>query len=79
MDTLRRRIDCPLPKRRILRRDTGELREAAAVGVAVEQRAAERLTGRLANLSHVLPELPPTTASRWRRRRPSRRRSRPAR
>jgi len=59
VDAGRRRIDCPLPKRRVLLRDIGVLRQAAVGGQVVEQRGAERLTGRLANLSHALPELTP--------------------
>ena len=53
------RIDCPLPKRRILRRDLGELRAQLQAGEALEQAGVERLVGRLANLTHVLPELAP--------------------
>ena len=53
------RIDCPLPKRRILRRDLGELSAQLQAGTALEQPAVGRLTGRLANLTHVLPELAP--------------------
>ena len=51
------RIDCPPPKRRILLRDLRELRRAALAREALDQRAVERLTGRLANMAHVLPEL----------------------
>ena len=57
LDLRRERIDCPLPKRRILRRDIGQLRQQVADGEAVQQKGCERLVGRLANLSHVLPEL----------------------
>ena len=56
------RIDCPLPKRRILLRDVRELRRAAVAHEPLEQRAVERLTGRLANMAHVLPELAPHLA-----------------
>ena len=56
------RIDCPLPKRRILLRDVRALRLTVASGAAVEQRSVERLTGRLASMSHVLPELAPNLA-----------------
>ena len=52
-----RRIDCPLPKRRLLRRDVGSLRRAVDGGEPLNQESVERLTGKLANLSHVLPEL----------------------
>jgi len=62
VDAARGRIDCPLPKRRILLRDLAEMRAAAEAGEPLQQRAAERLTGRLANLSHVLPELAPHLA-----------------
>ena len=51
------RIDCPLPKRRILLRDVRALRAAVEAGDALEQRAVERLTGRLAHMSHVMPEV----------------------
>lgn len=52
-----RRIDCPLPKRRILLRDVRQLRSDIDSGSALDQCGVERLTGRLANMSHVLPEL----------------------
>ena len=52
-----RRIDCPLPKRRILLRDVRRLRDEVDTGQPLDQRGVERLTGRLANMSHVMPEL----------------------
>ena len=56
------RIDCPLPKRRILLRDLSELRRAVDAHEALPQASVERLTGRLAHLSHVLPEVAPHLA-----------------
>ena len=55
-------IDCPLPKRRIMLRDIHALRLAVDVGDRVDQRGVERLVGRLAALSHVLPEVAPHLA-----------------
>ena len=54
-----RRIDCPQPKRRIMLRDIYALRLAVDAGSEVEQRGVERPVGRLASLSHVLPEVAP--------------------
>ena len=56
------RIDCPLPKRRIMLRDIHALRLTVDEGAKVEQRGVERLVGRIANLSHVLPEAAPHLA-----------------
>ena len=55
-----RRIDCPSGKQRVLLRDLQLLRAAAtAPAHCVDQASTERLTGRLANLAHALPELAP--------------------
>ena len=51
------RIDCPLPKRRILLRDAGALGLQVDAGAELDQPGVERLVGRLAALSHVLPEI----------------------
>ena len=56
------RIDCPLPKRRIMLRDIHALHLTVDEGAKVEQRGVERLVGRIANLSHVLPEAAPHLA-----------------
>ena len=56
------RIDCPLSKRRIMLRDVRALREQVEQGAPLEQRAVERLTCRLGNMTHVLPELAPHLA-----------------
>ena len=57
VDVVARRIDCPLPKRRILLRDVRQLRADVLGGGVLQQQPVEQLTGRLANMAHALPEL----------------------
>ena len=56
------RIDCPLPKRRVFLRDLHDLRRAVDAGESLSQAGVERLTGQLAHMSHVLPEMAPHLA-----------------
>ena len=53
------RIDCPLPKRRILLRDIAQLQRSVEAHAQIEQRVVERLVGRLASMAHALPEIAP--------------------
>ena len=53
------RIDCPLPKRRILLRDIEQLHRSVGAHAQIEQRVVERLVGRLASMAHALPEIAP--------------------
>jgi hypothetical protein len=53
------RIDCPLPKRRILLRDIAQLQRSVDAHAQIEQRVVERLVGRLASMAHALPEIAP--------------------
>ena len=53
------RIDCPLPKRRILLRDIEQLHRSVGAHAQIEQRGVERLVGRLASMAHALPEIAP--------------------
>ena len=57
IDVRRGLIDCPGPKRRIMLRDLQRWRESVSSLVPFERKMAEKQTGRLSNLTQVLPEL----------------------
>ena len=57
LDVRRRIIDCPGPKRRILLRDLTAWREDVRALRPFKRKVAEKQTGRISNLTQVLPEL----------------------
>ena len=52
-----RRVDCPPLKRTSMLADIASQRLAATDGLRVERKLAERLVGRMCNLSQVMPEI----------------------
>ena len=57
LDVRRRLIDCPGPKRRILLRDLGAWRDDVLALRPFDRKVAERQSGRIGNLTQVMPEL----------------------